>query len=151
VSGRFSFELPIWSKTGYVSCSSGNTAAKSHSPVNAIVRVKPVLRHEMLGPLCRRRDLSSEEVPGSTGTVGWTEVQPTFQSSNYGRSVGTLPCVDPLVNAGDHHRCGHHDRRPDFTSVVDDHQPLFDHDAGSRLKQNDACTVGVHFIRAEAL
>jgi hypothetical protein len=56
-----------------------------------------------------------------------------------------LPCVDPLVNPGDHHRCGHHDRRPDFTAVVDDHQPLFDHDAGSRLKPNDACTVGVHF------
>jgi hypothetical protein len=29
---------------------------------------------------------------------------------------------------------GHHDRRPDFTSVVDDHQPLFDQDTGSRLE-----------------
>jgi len=55
------------------------------------------------------------------------------------------------VNAGDHHRRGHHDRRPDFTSVVDDHQPLFEQDTGSRLKPNDACTVGVDFICTGAL
>ncbi len=36
--------------------------------------------------------------------------------------VGLAP-VDPLVNTGDHHRRGHPDRRPDFTAVVDDHQP----------------------------
>lgn len=37
--------------------------------------------------------------------------------------VGLAP-VDPLVNTGDHHRRGHHDRRPDFTAVVDDYQPV---------------------------
>src|SRR4029453_9224422 len=57
----------------------------------------------------------------------------------------------PCVNAGDNHGWGAHDRRPVFTSVVDDHQALFEQDAGSRLKPNDACTVGAHFIRAEAL
>jgi hypothetical protein len=38
-----------------------------------------------------------------------------------------------------------------FHVRVDDHQPLFDQDTGSRLEPSDACTVGVHFIRTDAL
>ena len=54
--------------------------------------------------------------------------------------VGLAP-VDPLVNTGDHHRRRHHDRRPDFTAVVDDHQPLFEHNTGKSDRvdiRNDA-------------
>src|SRR5688572_6568540 len=59
--------------------------------------------------------------------------------------------VNPLVNARDHYRCGHHDGGADFTTVVDNHHAFFDHDAGSRQKPDDTGTVGVHVIRADAL
>jgi hypothetical protein len=59
--------------------------------------------------------------------------------------------VNPLVNAGDHHSRGRRHHRSDLAPVVDDHQPLLDQDAWTRLELNDGGAVGVRLICAETL
>src|SRR5687767_10416139 len=65
-----------------------------------------------------------------------TMIDRTMTRHSFGAAISSsamrLPSVNPLVNAGDHYRCGHHDGGPYFTTVVDDHHAFFDHDAGSR-------------------